>query len=740
MLTAGVAVDKATLDFDRIFSYKVPAVFAREIKPGSIVLVPFGRGDRLRTGIVLAVEEREDVSGLKSLVDVKNEDHTLTPYALSLIKHLKETTFCTWYEAVKTVIPYGALYKIENGFLSKQLVRHLKTFYTANADCDRRVLKTAKQKAVYDFLLTGWYDAPQVAAATQTTKAVLDNLVKNGAVITKQQDRGTTAYGHIEKCRDEVTLSAQQQKVYDDILTINDGKTHLLHGVTSSGKSMVFIKLIQHTLEKGGSAMVLVPEISLTPQMIRLLKEYFGDTVSVIHSRLSHTERLLQYNRALNGQSKVVVGTRSRVFTPLENLQLIIVDEEHEKSFKSESAPRYSAIRVAQFIARQTGAKLVLASATPSIESFYLAQNGYYHLHTMPHRYAGMPLPQVEIIDMSLQAMTGDTGPVSKVVLRYLAENIVEGKQSIILINRRGYQTIGVCKDCRQRIKCDDCSVNLVKHKKQNRLICHYCGKSYPVLETCPDCGGEISYSGFGTQHIEEYIQQAIPTARILRMDADSTNQADSHEEMLEAFGKKEYDILIGTQMVAKGLDFEDVNMVCVLGIDAMLGHPGYNSNEQAFNLITQVIGRAGRHSRGAKAVIQTYDSYNPVINLAAKQDYTAFYNSEIAYRKLNTYPPFCTMVTVAFTHTDESTAAKDSRTFLNIIKKEVEKYSIPLVVLGPVPFDVAMVSKTYRWRLSIKCRNNPAFRQFLNRVIEIYLKDKQNKSSVYVNINPVSE
>ena len=740
MLTAGVAVDKATLDFDRIFSYTVPDIFKAEIKTGSIVLVPFGRGDKLRIGIVLSLEEREDVSKLKSVLDVKNEDHTVTPYALSLIKHLKETTFCTWYEAVKTVIPFGALYKIDGQFLSKQLVRHLKTVYTANTEFDSSCLKTAKQKAVYEYLSTGWYDIKQIARATETTKAVVDNLIKAGAVISKQQDRNTSAYSHIQQCRGDVTLSDQQQKVYDEIFSINDGRTHLLHGVTSSGKSMVFIKLIQHTLASGGSAMVLVPEISLTPQMIRLLKEYFGDTVSVIHSRLSHTERLLQYNRALTGQSRVVVGTRSAVFTPLENLQLIIVDEEHEKSFKSESAPRYSAIRVAQFIARTTQAKLVLASATPSIESYYLANNGYYHLHTMPQRYAGLPLPQVEIIDMAQQAMTGDTGPVSKVVLRYLAENIANEKQSIILINRRGYSTVGVCKECRQPVKCDDCSVNLVKHKKQNRLMCHYCGRIYPVVETCPECGGEISYSGFGTQHIEEYIQAAIPTARILRMDADTTGRADSHEEMLEAFGKKEYDILIGTQMVAKGLDFDDVNMVCVLGIDSMLNHPGYNSNEQAFNLITQVIGRAGRRARGAKAVIQTYDSYNPVINMAANQDYTAFYNSEIAYRKLNTYPPFCTMVTVAFTHNSEATAAKDARRFLDIIKKEITNHNIPIVVLGPVPFDVAMVSKTYRWRLSIKCRNNPAFRQFLNKAIEIYLKDKENKSSVYVNINPLQE
>ncbi len=740
MLTAGVAVDKATLDFDMLFSYIVPENFRSEIKTGSIVLIPFGRGDKLRIGIVLSLEEREDVKRLKSIIDVKNEDNTVTPRALQLIKHLKETTFCTWYEAVKTVIPYGALYKPEGSRLSKQLSRHMQTVYTAADSFDVSKLKNQKQKTVYGFLQSGWYNQKQIQANTGVTKAVTDSLVKYGAVVSRQTDRDTSAYSHIEKCRDRVYLSPQQQRVYDEIIAETDKKPHLIHGVTASGKSMVFIKLIQHTLEKGGSAMVLVPEISLTPQMIRLLKEYFGDTVSVIHSRLSHTERLLQYNRALNGQSRVVVGTRSAVFTPLDNLQLIIVDEEQEKSFKSESAPRYSAIRMAQFISKQTGAKLVLASATPSIESYYLATNGWYHLHTMPNRYANLPLPRVEIIDMARQAYAGDTGPVSKVVLRYLAENIARGKQSIILINRRGYQTVGMCKDCRQTIKCDDCSVNLVKHKKQNKLICHYCGKVYPIIDTCPVCGGEISYSGFGTQHIEEYIQSAIPSAKILRMDADSTSGAQTHEEMLEAFGKKEYDILIGTQMVAKGLDFEDVNLVCVLGIDSMLNHPGYNSAEQAFNLITQVIGRAGRKNRGGRAVVQTYDNRNPVINMAAAQDYTAFYNGEIAYRRLNTYPPFCTMVTVAFTHTSEVTAAKDSRAFLDIIKHISPDYDIPLVVLGPVAFDVAMVSKNYRWRLSIKCKNNEKFRAFLNKAIEIYLKDKQNKSSVYVNINPLQE
>ena len=740
MIVAGVAVDKATLDFDKIFSYAVPENLRRDLKVGSIVLVPFGKGDKLRIGIVLQADfNRRRDEKLKYVADLKNADSRITPYTLSLIKHLKETTFCTWYEAVKAVIPYGGLYKIKGGFLSRQLTEYKTKYYGANPDCDRSIVKTEKQKAVYNAVKEGYLTEKELCRAAGVSGRVIKTLEEKGALIVKTRDRHTVAYNHIQKCRDRVELSGEQQKVFEEIETCTDNKTHLLYGVTSSGKSMVFIKLIQNVLRRGGGAMVLVPEISLTPQMIRLMREYFGDTVSVIHSKLTDTERLLQYNLILKGQSKVVVGTRSAVFAPVENLKLIIIDEEHERSFKSENSPRYSAIRVAQFIAKTHGAKLVLSSATPSVESYFLAQKGFYHLHKLEQRYAQLPLPSVEIIDMSQQRLVGDTGPVSNVVLRYLAENKAAEKQSIVLINRRGYQTIGICKECKEPLKCLDCSVNLVKHKRQNRLMCHYCGRVYPIIDRCPKCGGEIIYGGFGTQHIEEYIQNAIPIAKILRMDADTTQKIGVHEEMLAAFGRKEYDILIGTQMVAKGLDFEDVNLVCVFGADAMLNYPGYSAGEQAFDLITQVIGRAGRRSRGAKAVIQTFDGQNPVLNLAAKQDYPDFYSGEIAYRKLNMYPPFCTLITVAFTHYNRAVCAKDAKTYLDIIKK-MSTPEIPLICLGPVPFDVEMVNKNYRWRLSIKCRNNQRFRDFLNGVTERYLKDKNNKSSVYINVNPMTE
>lgn len=740
MLTAGVAVDKATLNFDKIFSYTVPENFKDIIKIGSIVCVPFGRGDKLRVGIVLSLEEKEENKRIKSIKDAKTEDTTITPFSLKLIELLKETTFCTYYEAVKTVIPYGALYKVEDGYLQTQITRQTQSVYTAISN-DNTFKMSKKQQKVYNYLANSHKSIKQICDDCGVTKSVVDTLVKKGLATVEQQDKKATADSDIVKLRSEISLTDDQRRVFDEISSETKEKPHLLYGVTSSGKSLVFLKLIKTVIDTGGSAMLLVPEISLTPQMIRITKEYFGEVVCVIHSRLSATQRLLQYNSIASGKAKVVVGTRSAVFAPMQNLKLIIIDEEHERTFKSESAPRYSTSRVASFIAKECDARLVLASATPSIESYYLAQKGYYHLHKLEKRFNDMPMPEVEIIDMKMQAMAGDVAPVSRVVIGYLAKNMQNKKQSIILINRRGYSTMGVCKECRVTLQCEDCSINLVRHKQVQRLNCHYCGKSYPVLEKCPKCGGEIQYVGYGTQRIEEYISECLPTARLLRMDADTTHANNAHSEMLSDFADNEYDILIGTQMVAKGLDFKDVSLVCVLGIDGSLNQVSYNGNEFTFNLLTQVIGRAGRWSEVSKAVIQTFDSENNILKLAKNGDYESFYKGEIAYRQINIYPPFCTICMVAFTHERELQAARDSASFLQIIKDTAQNLQgVPLVVLGPVPFNVAMASKIYRYRLTIKCKNTKSFRGFLRQAIDIYLKNTENKSAIYININPTQE
>ena len=739
MLTAGVAVDKATLNFDREFSYIVPPQFAEEIKVGSVVLVPFGRGSTLRQGVVLSLCEKADVTKLKSVMDVKTQQWSVTPFALKMVEHIKETCFCTYYEAAKTVIPYGCQYKIAGGHLEEKYRLPTEKQYTAVTAADLPKL-TEKQQTVYNYLLSSHKTIKQICDDCNVTKAVVDKLIeKNLIEVTEKTKEFELSEKTAEK--KEIKLSSQQQKVFDDITAAEDDKPHLIHGVTSSGKTAVFIKLIQHTLEKGRNAMLLVPEISLTPQMINTLSQHFGNVISVMHSKLTSAQRLYQHQKIMDGKAKVIVGTRSAVFAPCDNLGLIIIDEEHEKTFKSENSPRYSAIRVASFIAKEKGAKLVLASATPSIESYYLAKNGYYHLHKMDKRYNDMPMPRVEVVDMRMQAMIGDTGVLSDAVIKYLADNIKDEKQSIILINRRGYSTVGVCKECRETLQCDDCSVNLVKHKNAGKLSCHYCSKSYPVIEKCPKCGGEIQYVGYGTQKVEEYIQQCIPTARILRMDADTTGKSDSHSGMLKDFADKKYDILVGTQMVAKGLDFKDVNLVCVLGIDGALNQTSYNSGETAFSLLTQVIGRAGRWQKDALAVIQTYDSENSIISLAQKADYDTFYNREIAFRRMNIYPPFCTMCQVAFTSEKEISAAKDGAKFLDIIRQQSKMLeNQPLIVLGPAPFSVSMVGGVYRYRLTLKCKNTRKFRDFLRLCIDEYLKNPENKSGIYINMNPTQE
>ncbi|MBE6894946.1 MAG: primosomal protein N' [Ruminococcaceae bacterium] len=739
MLTAGVAIDKATLNFDREFSYIVPAQFAQTIRVGANVLVPFGRGNTLRQGVVLSLEHTENIKGLKAIADVKTEQWAVTPFALKLVEYIKETTFCTYYDAAKTVIPYGSQYKISNGKLELKHRLQKEKYYTANLAVQAEKL-TQKQQNVYAYLQNQHKTIKQICDDCAVTKAVVDNLAAKGLVLAEEREKQLHIEFSAEKAAD-IQLNSFQQKVFDEITAAEDNKPHLIYGVTSSGKTAVFIKLIQRTLQQGKTAMLLVPEISLTPQVINHLCSHFGDTVSVLHSKLTQKERLWHYSRVQKGRAKVVVGTRSAVFAPCDNIGLIIIDEEHEKTFKSENSPRYSAIRVASFIAKEKGAKLVLASATPSIESYYLAKNGYYHLHKMEKRYNDMPLPQVEVIDMRMQAMMGDTGVLSDPVIKYLSDNIKDGRQSIILINRRGYSTVGVCKECSETLQCDSCSVNLVKHKNDNKLSCHYCSKSYKIIDRCPKCGGEIQYVGYGTQRVEEYITQCIPQARVLRMDADTTAKTDAHSQMLKDFADKKYDILVGTQMVAKGLDFKDVSLVCVLGIDGALNQESYNSSESAFSLLTQVIGRAGRWTDEALAVVQTYDSANPIISMAQKADYESFYNSEIAFRRLNIYPPFCTMCQVAFTNEKETAAARDSARFLQIIQKLSPKLDgAPLVVLGPVPFSVSMVNGIYRYRLTLKCKNTKKFRDFLRLVIDEYLKETENKSDIYVNMNPVNE
>ncbi len=661
--TVGVAVSNATFHFDKLYTYAVMPDQQNAVKLGSMVLVPFGRGSRARMGVVLACDAEPESAKLKYLFDVAPASACLTPELLRLVHFLKERTFCTYYEAVKAVIPYGAQYKpavAADGVtpvLQKQLTRHTENSYRLVGGLPPKPKPTAKQLAAVA-LLGGGPRTLNELEDKGISRAVLDNLCAKGVLECSKVNKSIDLYSSIPLKNEPITLTQEQQAAYDALLPkLEDDAPHsaLLYGVTGSGKTLVFLKLIARCLEQGRRALVLVPEISLTPQMILRLKSQFGRRVAVQHSALNHTERLLQWQMIQDGGADIVVGTRSAIFSPLENIGLIIIDEEQEHTYRSESAPRYSAHEVARQRAAENGALLLLASATPSTESFYAAQHGRTQLVRLTQRYGGNPLPTVQIVDMRAELAAGNPREISLSLEDAIRRNLDAGKQTILLLNRRGYQTMAQCEDCREVLKCTKCSVPMVYHKAAHKVLCHYCGSQMePPPRICPACGGKLQYRGFGTQKAEEELAKLFPDARVLRMDQDSTAAKDAHEKLLAKFARHEYDIMVGTQMVAKGLDFEDVTLVGVLGIDSLLFAQGLPAYETVFSLITQVVGRSGRAKDPGFAIIQTTDPDNPVLNLAAAQDYDAFFEQEIAYRKLGLYPPFCGLCVVGFSGAKE--------------------------------------------------------------------------------------
>ncbi|MEE1453436.1 MAG: primosomal protein N' [Faecalibacterium sp.] len=745
--TVGVAVSNATFHFDKLYTYAVMPDQQDTVRLGSMVLVPFGRGSRARMGVVLACDAEPESAKLKFLFDVAPASACLTPELLRLVHFLKERTFCTYYEAVKAVIPYGAQYKptvAEDGVtpvLQKQLVRHTENAYKLVGTLPPKPRPTAKQLAAVA-LLAGGERTLSALEEKGISRAVLDNLCAKGVLECSKVNKSIDLYSSIPLKNEPILLTEEQQAAYDALLPgLEDAAPHsaLLYGVTGSGKTLVFLKLIEHCLQMGRRALVLVPEISLTPQMILRLKSQFGKRVAVQHSALNHTERLLQWQMIQDGGADIVVGTRSAIFSPLENIGLVIIDEEQEHTYRSESAPRYSAHEVARQRAAENGALLLLASATPSTESYYAAQHGRTQLVCLTKRYGGNPLPKVQIVDMRAELASGNPREISLAMEDAIRHNLEAGKQTILLLNRRGYQTVAQCEDCREVLKCQKCSVPMVYHKSAHKLLCHYCGSQLdPPPARCPACGGKLQYRGFGTQKAEEELAKLFPEARILRMDQDTTAAKDAHEKLLAKFARHEYDIMVGTQMVAKGLDFEDVTLVGVLGIDSLLFAQGFRAYETVFSLVTQVVGRSGRAKDPGYAIIQTTDPDNPVLNLAAAQDYDAFFEQEIAYRKLGLYPPFCGLCVVGFAGPKESEVARASARFTALLGRQAAKQpDLPLRVLGPTPGSIEKINDSYRYKLTVKCRNDRRFRNLIRETLTLYEQEKlPGKATVVVDLH----
>ena len=595
---------------------------------------------------------------------------------------------------------------------------------------------------VVNFLATaGRTPAAEVSYYTGASARTLKAMEKAGLIaFSEEEELRVPSLDDVEP-GPEIVLNEEQQRAFEEILgRVQAAKPSvtLLHGVTGSGKTQVYLRLVQETLALGKTAMVLVPEIVLTPQMMRKFSSYFGSRVAMLHSSLKMTERYDQWKRIRRGEVDVVLGTRSALFAPLKNLGLIIMDEEQEGSYQSENVPRYDAREVAKYLCVREKAALVFGSATPTVETTWAAEQGSYQKALLRRRYNENALPEVLIADLRQEILNGNPGLISTPLRQELEKNLAAGEQSILFLNRRGSSRMLLCGECGYVPQCPRCSTAMTYHSANGRLMCHYCGHSEPAADTCPECGGWMKHVGAGTQKVEEELRELFPEAGILRMDADTT--AGGHEEILQTFERERVPILLGTQMVAKGLDFENVTLVGVLSADISLYVDNYRAAERTFSLLTQVVGRAGRGGKTGRAVIQTYTPGNDVIRCAARQDYDAFYESEIRMRRLRRYPPFADLFTVTVSGTEEGRvlrAAVSVRETLRQLCRRPELAAGEPEVLGPAPAPVVKVNNRFRYRCTLVGKNDKATREMLAWLQKDFAKDSANRGmNLFVDHN----
>ena len=797
MITAAkVALSGTAYGFDIEYTYRCPELLKPVIRAGMRVLVPFGRGNKKRVGLVMRVYEREDEEGIKPILSLIDREPLIGDELLELVRWLKDRTFCTFFEAFRTVIPsgysvsvldsyslsaqrptdddpltpaedelYSALLKAEGGkkfaaevskaepailksLEEKGLLEREDEFKRRVGDETVSMLRlsddyinggvdpklTPKQRLVAEFLEENRSaSVKEVCYFVGVTRTIISAMIKNGILSEyKYESFRTPEFSERDFPRvEEIVLSEEQSAVYEGVLKLIDENKPagaLLHGVTGSGKTAVFIKLIQTVIERGKSALMLVPEISLTPQLVGKFKSAFGETVAVIHSALSLGQRMDEFKRAKNGSAKIVIGTRSAVFAPLSDIGIIVMDEEGEGTYKSESSPRYHARDVAIHRCGIHNCVLLMASATPSLESYYYAKSGRFSLFELNRRYNDAALPQVVVADMSIEAEMGNNTPFCEDLIRAVNENIKNGRQAILLLNRRGYNTFAYCNSCRGAIKCPNCLIPLTYHKQNDRLMCHCCGYSVKFESRCPVCKSDnVRTSGAGTQLIEEELAEIFPCARVLRMDADTTSSRIQYEEKFRDFEDGKYDIMIGTQMIAKGLDFPKVTIVGVVSLDSSLFAGSYKSFERTFSLLTQVVGRGGRTGEKSVAYIQTYIPDHHIIELASKQDYKEFYEQEIALRRELIYPPFCDICAITFSSPLESSAIKAADRFTDMMRSKLSSIEkkFPIRVLGPAKAGQGRANRRYRYALTVKCKNNSVFRNFISELLIEASKDR---------------
>ena len=806
-LIAGVAVEGTVYHFDKIFDYAVKAQDSSVIKTGCRVNVPFARGNRSRQGVVMYLKEGDNTGlkyissvldkepvlskEMLSLADYMHRHYYCTLYeaAKAILPLGLSYNITTVYSAIQTVDSsllseedkriydyllssnepvrreqLMSVFGLESFAPFERLVRE--GYLTKSDDASRKIgdksvkmlrlcedaqelscTLTDKQQAVFDLIRdAGEVSVKEVCYFTGVTQAVVDAVVRKGLAEYFDAEVFRTPETAEYTKREFPVLSKEQQSAFDGLCEkYKEGKpsVSLLYGVTGSGKTSVFLSLIKRVVDDGKGVIVMVPEIALTPQLVNQFKGLFGEDVAIFHSGLSLGERLDEFKRVQKGLAKIAVGTRSAVFAPFNNLGLIIMDEEQEHTYKSENKPRFHARDIAKFRCNHNNCMLLLSSATPDVESYYYANAGRYSLFTLKNRFGSAQLPQVLTIDMNEEVSAGNTTGISSALLQGIEDNLNSGKQSILLLNRRGYNTFAVCRSCKEALACPNCSISLTYHQANNRLMCHYCGYSQTLSEECPNCHEKhIQFCGTGTQRAEETLAELFPNARILRMDADAVMHKNAHEKLLSAFARGEYDILVGTQMVAKGLDFPDVTLVGVLSADQMLYSDDYRSFERAFSMLTQVVGRSGRGEEKGRAIIQTYTPENPIIELSSRQSYDEFYEDEIEIRRAMMYPPFADLLLVGFLGENKAKTITCSNAFITRLKELCKEgfADVPIRALGPSPALVSKVNNKYRYKIIIKSRNCARLRELMSKLLCEFGKDKAFQDvTVYVDLKPLN-
>ena len=742
---AKIAVSAATYWLDKPYDYLLPPELAEKAKPGMRVHVPFSRGNRRTEGVILAVSEHSDYDQpLKAVLQLLDEEPVLSEEQLKLAFFMRERFFCTVYDAVRAMLPAGLWFDEEGrrriNDKSIEMARLAIEPEEAEALRDAKRLRSPGQAAILEQLCAfECLPSHDLLLHTGTKRQALKALEKAGAVELYQKEAYRRPQIHLGATDPLPVLSDEQEKAFtgiDALAEADKAGAALLFGVTGSGKTSVYIHLIDRQLRRGRAVILLVPEIALTPQMIQTFSSHFGNEVAVLHSSLSVGERYDEWKRVRTGKARVVIGTRSAVFAPAPELGLIIIDEEQEETYKSENIPRYNARDVAKYRCAKASCLLLLGSATPDIVSMYAAQTGRYAYFALSTRYNEHELPAVEIVDMKRELRHGNGGSISERLRAELQTNIDRGEQSILFINRRGANRLISCGECGYVYRCPRCSVSLTYHSTNRRLRCHYCGYSRRPDEACPDCGGMLKYIGVGTQMVETELKELFPGSEVLRMDADTVAPAGSHEKLLDRFREEKIPIMVGTQMVTKGLNFENVTLVGVISADQSLYAGDYRAGERTFSLITQVVGRSGRGQKPGRAVIQTYTPDNETIVQAASQDYQAFYDSEVGLRKLQHTPPFSELLSITASGMSEEHVFRACRRIRERLDGLITDGSAE--VLGPAPLAVVKVNNRFRYRVMIYGQANRGLRGIVAGVVMEFCRDKQfSDVAIYADNDP---